>query len=224
MEKSIRLSKTKIISNQSMTAILTSSEVIRLPLHRSEAALLCFRRIGLVGGTIWGSSNVLFGTKSGYLRQTERTIQTSHSTVSQYSSLSYGNEILWSLSYFSQRYSCMLAPSKTRLGLPEVWSTRAGMRPLAGEDHQSVKMDIMSKYPFAWDGRGVRMVSEQSTYPGLGGIIGLDWFSSTWYVRLISRNQGSFCWFLLNSSLCTLYCRPSSSRVMEILWPLGAVR
>jgi hypothetical protein len=26
----------------------------------------------------------------------------------------------------------MLAPSKTRLGLPEVWSTRAGMRPLAG--------------------------------------------------------------------------------------------
>jgi hypothetical protein len=45
-----------------------------------------------------------------------------------------------------------------------------------------------------------------------------------WYVRLISRNQGSFCWFLLNSSLCTLYCNPSSSRVMEILWPLGAVR
>ena len=25
----------------------------------------------------------------------------------------------------------MLAPSKTRFGLPEVWSTRAGMRPLA---------------------------------------------------------------------------------------------
>ena len=44
------------------------------------------------------------------------------------------------------------------------------------------------------------------------------------YLRLISRNHGSFCWFLLNSNLCTLYCRPSSSRVMEILWPLGAVR
>jgi hypothetical protein len=27
----------------------------------------------------------------------------------------------------------MLAPSKTRFGLPEVWSTRAGMRPLAKE-------------------------------------------------------------------------------------------
>jgi hypothetical protein len=44
------------------------------------------------------------------------------------------------------------------------------------------------------------------------------------YVRFISRNQGSFCWFLLNSSLCTLYWRPSSSRVIEILWPLGAIR
>ena len=67
----------------------------------------------------------------------ELTIHTSHSTVSQYSSLSYGNEILWSLSYFSHRYSCMLAPSKTRFGLPEVWSTRAGMRPLAeGEIRQ----------------------------------------------------------------------------------------
>jgi hypothetical protein len=40
-------------------------------------------------------------------------------------------------------------------------------------------------------------------------------------LRLISRNHGSFCWFLLNSSLWTLYCRPSSSSVMEILWPLG---
>jgi hypothetical protein len=35
--------------------------------------------------------------------------------------------------------------------------------------------------------------------------------------RLISRNHGSFCWFLLNSSLCTLYWRPNSSSVMEIL-------
>jgi hypothetical protein len=77
-----------------------------------------------------GACGVILGGKSDF-STTKLTIQTSHSTVSQYSSLSYGKEILWSLSYFSQRYSCMLAPSKTRLGLLGVWSTRAGMRPLA---------------------------------------------------------------------------------------------
>ena len=91
----------------------------------------------------FGGVECLFGTKSGY-SEAKPTIQTSHSTVSQYSLLSYGNEILWSLSYFSQRYNCMLAPSKTRFGLPEVWSTRAGMRPLAGGYHQSVMYILQS--------------------------------------------------------------------------------
>jgi hypothetical protein len=82
---------------------------------------------------MFGGECVVWGGKVGFWFGHKLTIQTSHSTVSQYSSLSYGKEILWSLSYFSQRYSCMLAPSKTRFGLPEVWSTRAGMRPLAEE-------------------------------------------------------------------------------------------
>ena len=38
----------------------------------------------------------------------------------------------------------MLAPSKTRFGLPEVWSTKAGMRPLAGGYHQSVMYILQS--------------------------------------------------------------------------------
>lgn len=58
-------------------------------------------------------------------------IQVIHSTHSQYSSLSYGKEILCSLSNFSQRYSWIAMPSKILFALPDVLSTMAGILPLA---------------------------------------------------------------------------------------------
>jgi hypothetical protein len=63
----------------------------------------------------------------------------------------------------------MLAPSKTRLGLPEVWSTRAGMRPLAKEENMFVSLNRYLSHltAFEWEGR-VRVESEQSTLSGIG--------------------------------------------------------
>jgi len=111
---------------------------------------------------------------------------------------------LWSLSYFSQRYNCMLAPSKTRFGLPDVLSTIAGIRPLAMKTF--VRDCLCSTQCYVtFDVYETRLGNQLKVHD----------------LRLISRNHGSFCWFLLNSSLCTLYWRPSSSRVIEILWPFG---
>lgn len=45
--------------------------------------------------------------------------------------------------------------------------------------------------------------------------------SRTEAIRLILRNQSSFCVFLEMSMWCAVYLTPSSSSVTLILWPLG---
>lgn len=72
--------------------LLTSIEVVRLSLHRTYAGLLQQILISTVLHRITIKGSLL-------------TIQTIHSTISQYSSLSYLNDILLPLSYFSHRYS-----------------------------------------------------------------------------------------------------------------------
>jgi hypothetical protein len=53
MKSQFAYPKPKLFKDSWMTAILTARKVVGLPLHWSEAALLRFRRIELVGGSMF---------------------------------------------------------------------------------------------------------------------------------------------------------------------------
>ena len=104
----------------------------------------------------------------------------------------------------------MEAPSKTRFGFPDVLSTIAGMRPFATA--------VQHNHPYAVSESCSRSKSNRRKY--FSESLGCHEDTSI-YLRLIFKNQFSFCTLLVMSTLWTLYLMPSSSRVMDIFCPFG---